>query len=396
MKNKVHTILAVLLALLTAIAPNIGGAPVYAQDAQVSENAVADRNELTVSVNGTTSSIVAYNIDGYNYFRAADICKALDMNVFPYLSSLGDGLKIVSNEPFDGNGENVPTENRMNVTVKDFNIYFDFGYLVAKAFSVNSRNYVRLTDIVAAANKSYALNLQSVQEQAKNGVGQAITIRATTYDLRAEFESGSNTISIKTSKTDFQRLYEDLYFMEQGKPPIEKVVEVKLPKATPQLVLTTAPEVGVILAKILKDPEAPAYVDGQANYENYTIPYDKSLVGQCTWYARGRFEEVTGVEYPSPTVYDVERINSNELLKVIEEPEKIVERSIAIFGAGHVLFVEYVERDSSGNPNYIYFTEANNGHDGVYRPDIDGKVKKLGFSEFINRQADYDGCIVLR
>ena len=89
-------------------------------------------------------------------------------------------------------------------------------------------------------------------------------------------------------------------------------------------------------------------------------------------------------------------VAKNDLLQVITDANKIVGRSIAVFGKEHALFVEYVERDTQGNPIYIYFTENGYDNGGKHVPGLDGKVQKLDFQTFISRQSNYKGCIVLK
>ena len=59
--------------------------------------------------------------------------------------------------------------------------------------------------------------MASVKNAAAKGIGQAITERPTAIDLKASFDSATNTITLTTTKTDFQALYEEMYAKEQGK-----------------------------------------------------------------------------------------------------------------------------------------------------------------------------------
>ena len=79
---------------------------------------------------------------------------------------------------------------------------------------------------------------------------------------------------------------------------LETVKEEATVKANPQPEMTSLQKQVRYWPKILKDATKPAYVDGKVNLENYTTPYAKVGVGGCIWYARGRFEEVTDLEYP--------------------------------------------------------------------------------------------------
>ena len=64
-------------------------------------------------------------------------------------------------------------------------------------------------------------------------------------------------------------------------------------------------------------------------------------------------------------------------------------------------FVEWVDYDSKGNPETVYFTEANANHQatnrisGAYYPDFDGIVKAWDFDKFINR-GEFIGYVVAK
>ena len=412
MKNRTKTVIAIVFGVVTAMTglAVTGRAPqtAYAQSSQIAESAAtANRNELNVCVSDKTVKIVAYNIDGYNYFRVADLCKALDMKVSFETNPYGQSyIKIISNEPFEGTLENSTVEVKVMIKLNTITVFFDSWSLDANCFNLDGRIYIKLADIVTAANSNNEIKLSSTQKQAEDGVGEYVDTRPTLYDLKADFNSTTNTITLTKTEIDYQKLYEDLYAQYQGKSPTACDKSTPpVPAATAQPRLTSAPEVGTILAKILKDPSKPAYIDNivgngdstHVNWENYTAPYASGLVGECTWYAMGRFEETTGVIYPySSGIYNLAEVAKNEHLQVIYEPDKIVARSIAVFGGVHVLFVEFIERDEQGNPTYIYFTESNTRHDGIFRPNEDGKVQKLQFSDFINRQSTYKGCIAAK
>ena len=50
-----------------------------------------------------------------------------------------------------------------------------------------------------------------------------------------------------------------------------------------------------------------------------------------------------------------------------------------------MVYVEYVERDSNGNPINVYITEGNTLGEGKFNPQYDGVVKKMTFEDFKNR-----------
>lgn len=166
--------------------------------------------------------------------------------------------------------------------------------------------------------------------------------------------------------------------------------------------LTSPPKIGSQIAKILVDENKPAYnADGKPNWDNYNGAYSFGNIGSCAWYVEGRFYEATGIddytygklftsvsiEKGLPQSIWLDNADREDLPAVysIRDPKGIVPQSIAVWD-GHVVYVEYVEYDSKGNPTEVYFSESNYDNDtGKYRPGIDGVIKKESFNDFINR-----------
>ena len=82
-------------------------------------------------------------------------------------------------------------------------------------------------------------------------------------------------------------------------------------------------------------------------------------------------------------------------IRTITDLSDVPEQSIAVYEpteefatwAGHVSFVEYVERDKNGNPVNIYYTEANGIGDlkkDEFNTGYDGTVKVSSFEDFKN------------
>ena len=183
---------------------------------------------------------------------------------------------------------------------------------------------------------------------------------------------------------------------------------------TVQAPLTSAPKEGEILANILIDENKAAYLDDamtKPNTENYTKAYsylDSGMIGQCTWYARGRMMETVGEHirlnpFPGSGVNNwVKKAQSDDCPDVdgVTDPYAIQPRSIVTWD-GHAAFVEWVDYDSEGNPVKVYFTEANANHrstnrvPGAYYPDFDAKVKVWDFDKFINR-GEFIGYVVAK
>lgn len=160
----------------------------------------------------------------------------------------------------------------------------------------------------------------------------------------------------------------------------EKSIQPIIPK------LTEPPKEGEVLAKI-------QYID-EKGVKRFTKPYGTYAIGQCTWYAGGRFQEVYGIPI-SINGRAKDCINNErwgDELEIITDVENITEQTVAIYApkydnslAGHVCFIEYVERDENGKPLYIYYTDANGKKDTVknsYTEGVDGIVIKENFKSF--------------
>ena len=157
--------------------------------------------------------------------------------------------------------------------------------------------------------------------------------------------------------------------------------------------LTEAPEVGTTLGHILNENASPDAVDASRFME----AYQSGLSGQCTWYAAGRFREIYGIELPNFGDAKNWIVNAyrSDKVKTITDLSDVPEQSIAVYEptekfatwAGHVSFVEYVERDKNGNPVNIYYTDANGVGDlkkDEFNAGYDGTVKVSGFEDFKN------------
>lgn len=111
--------------------------------------------------------------------------------------------------------------------------------------------------------------------------------------------------------------------------------------------------------------------------------------GQCTWYAHGRFLEVTGIALSSKWNAGewLWRNKGDSRISVLDGANKITAKAVAV-SPGHVMFVEHVTYNSSGTPAYVYLTESNVGssYNGRYDAGVDCVVKKLSYSEFLSQK----------
>jgi len=156
------------------------------------------------------------------------------------------------------------------------------------------------------------------------------------------------------------------------------------------------PVVGDTPGNILKDPNDP----NRLSSSNYTNSYIYGNIGQCTWYAKGRFCEVHNInlylyDYDFSTYKEIlTNVAKCDDLRAITDVNDIQSNTIAIFipkdsrEIGHMVYVEYVERDSSGTPTNVYITETNGPNTlnrGQFDPEYDGVVQKMTFEDFKNR-----------
>lgn len=122
-------------------------------------------------------------------------------------------------------------------------------------------------------------------------------------------------------------------------------------------------------------------------YTTDNISYVGGYKGQCTWYAFGRFYQVTGIKLPSArnAKYWLSDNRSNSKVTVTYDSSQIKAKSIAVRTSGkygHVLFIEEVTY-KNGSPEYVYFTECNTDGNGTYNAGKDCIVQKMSYSQFI-------------
>lgn len=125
-------------------------------------------------------------------------------------------------------------------------------------------------------------------------------------------------------------------------------------------------------------------------FSSRNISFQGGYVGQCTWYAYGRFMEVTGIALNSARNANTWLYNNADDIRVqvIRGAENIRYPAIAVSETGeygHVMFVEGVEYNADGTPATVYFTESN--ANGDHKLDAtDGILKKLSYQEFCNEK----------
>ena len=159
------------------------------------------------------------------------------------------------------------------------------------------------------------------------------------------------------------------------------------------------PKIGNTLAKIFIDDsfQGLGQYDSNNNWvSNITAQYSVGIYGGCEWYADGRFWELYGIPLSHFDKFFVAgdylvAADQYEEMLAIRNVYDVRENSIGVFqpvtanAASHVVFIEYVERDSSGRPVNVYFTEGNTTKKHGYDYGKDAVVTKLSIESFINR-----------
>lgn len=116
--------------------------------------------------------------------------------------------------------------------------------------------------------------------------------------------------------------------------------------------------------------------------------------GQCTWYAFGRFAEITDIDDLKVSGNAKTWLDNctDDRVYVERDIRKITAPAIAVdyktsnsSHPGHVVFIEHVTYDEHGNPVDVYFSESNWDSNGRYDEGEDGIIKKLPYSKFVER-----------
>lgn len=410
-KKRMATAALAALMALTAV----GGMTVYG----ASDTKTATLNNAQVRFNnGKVQTIQCYNIEGFNFVRARDITNNLDMAV----SAIQNGDTGIMVHPYMAPTSTATpeklTQQTAKVKVVEGNLIYDGWVSKAECFLLNGRYYFKLADFANAANTQLDVALETVEFEAKGEYAKAPYMDEH-YGITVTWNNDTKVIDVNREVTDLVQFFNDI---RGGKTPTvkpdkeetvnkeekEPVVE-KEDKFEATGVLTSAPKEGKILANILKDEDAGAYLaDDSINWDNLTGPYLKYgqmypyNFGQCTWYAMSRLVETTGVNLDKNIFWGngmekyVSTAESSKCPDLTGTTDKydIEAGCMAVF-KGHALIVEWVDFDDEGNPETVYFTEANTQHNGTYYPDKDGKVQVMDFDDFIVRQS-FVGYVIVK
>lgn len=120
-------------------------------------SATATPTASKVTVDGTSVSFDAYNIDGNNYFKLRDLAKVLNGTKKQFEVSW-DGSKnaiiLTSGKAYTSLGSELVTGNAKNATATATNssIYINGAQVNLTAYNINGNNYFKLRDIGKAFN----------------------------------------------------------------------------------------------------------------------------------------------------------------------------------------------------------------------------------------------------
>lgn len=370
---------------------------------------------------GEIQNIQCYNIDGYNFVRARDITNELDVAVYAIQNGTAGVMVDPHNKSTSKAEAEKLTQQTAKVKVEKGELIYDGSVSEAECFLLNGRYYFKLADFVDASKYAKEGTLELVNIEAKAGIAKE-PFMPSFYGIEIGWDETEKVIDVTYTMIDVQEMFDDIRGGKvltadmEGKDSgkMENVAGTEKETSVVQEPLTSAPKEGEILANILIDENEVAYLDDamtKPNTENYTTAYsylDAGMIGQCTWYARGRMVETVGDHirmnpFPGSGVNNwVKKAQSDDCPDVdgVTDPYAIQPRSIVTWD-GHAAFVEWVDYDSEGKPVTVYFTEANANHrstdrvPGAYYPDFDATVKVWDFDKFINRDT-FIGYVVAK
>ncbi len=138
---------------------------------------------------------------------------------------------------------------------------------------------------------------------------------------------------------------------------------------------------------MLTEDKLAAEINPSADSFYYTSANPLSR-GQCTWYAYGRFWELTGIKLNSARDAGESWISDNlndSRLVVTQDISGLAPLSIMVTDH-HVAIVEAIDYDENGNPVTIYLTESNMDSNGQYDEGVDCLVKVLSYDKILSRK----------
>ena len=269
--------------------------------------------------------------------------------------------------------------------------------------TIENKMIVMLDDYIEESNGFVNVSSFDVPPQIVSGKTY-IPLRAVSEALGCDVDWNGNTKTITITANDKLPTKKEI---EDNTVITPNVAETVTEETTSSIVTTETeqkpvviysddnkPVVGDTPGNILKDPDN----FDPLNVDSYTDTYRLGSIGVCAWYAKNRFYEVHDINLHLYHLGAIKDCLNNALehddLKVITDINNVQGNVIAVFISkdlnhpGHMEYVEYVERDSNGNPINVYITETNGPNTlnrGQFDPGYDGVVQKMTFEDFKNR-----------
>ncbi len=269
--------------------------------------------------------------------------------------------------------------------------------------TIENKMIVMLDDYVTESNGFVNVSSFEVPPQIVSGKTY-IPLRAVSEALGCDVDWNGNTKTITITAKDKLPTKKEV---EDNTVITPNVAETVTEETTSSIVTTETEQKPVV---IYSDDNKPVVGDTPGNIlkdtnnfdplnvDSYTDTYRLGSIGVCAWYAKNRFYEVHNINLE---LYDIGAIKSclkdaekYTDLKIITNINNIESNSIAVFvpqnisDTGHLVYIEYVERDSNNKPINIYLTETN-GYNTLNKNEFDfgydGVVQKMTFDEFIKR-----------
>lgn len=107
-------------------------------------------NEVYIEMGGSTATLTAYNIDGYNYFMLRDLAYTLADTDRAFDVAYDDELKainLVSDTRYSGEQNNVQASDVLEITPTNDPIFSNGEQVSLDAYNINGYNYFKLRDI---------------------------------------------------------------------------------------------------------------------------------------------------------------------------------------------------------------------------------------------------------
>ncbi len=232
--KKISFLLSLLVSVLL-----IGTISAYAS---TNTAVIANLNKVKLLINGNQTELYAYNINGSNYFKIRDLCKALNFKV-----EYDNTLKAVWIETYNPNQNtdenNNPTKQAVSTTLVKSALFCNAYDDLVNSCNIDGNNYFMLREFadLTASAKEYTSNAPYIEVNYDNTlklININVLNRATNNQVVAS-ETASTTSDEKANLTEDEFTKEVIRLTNEerakvGAPPLkldDKLCEVAHLKA---------------------------------------------------------------------------------------------------------------------------------------------------------------------